>query len=33
MMAAAFLYNVTGDQTYEAVIQSESLCTTANSAF
>jgi hypothetical protein len=32
MMAAAFLYNVTGDQTYEAVIQSESLCTTANSA-
>jgi hypothetical protein len=32
MMAAAFLYNVTGDQKYEAVIQSESLCTTANSA-
>jgi hypothetical protein len=32
MMAAAFLYNVTGDQKYEAVIQTESLCTTANSA-
>jgi len=32
MMAAAFLYNLTGDQQYEAVIQTESLCTTANSA-
>ncbi|HJX63434.1 MAG TPA: glycoside hydrolase family 9 protein, partial [Polyangia bacterium] len=32
MMAAAFLYNLTGDQKYEAVIQTESLCTTANSA-
>jgi hypothetical protein len=32
MMAAAFLYNLTGDQKYEAVIQSESLCTTASSA-
>jgi hypothetical protein len=29
MTAAAFLYNVTGDQTYEAVVQSESVCTTA----
>ena len=29
--AAAFLYNVTGDQTYEAVVQSESACTTAGS--
>jgi MYXO-CTERM domain-containing protein len=31
MMAAAFLYNLTGDQKYEAVIQTESVCTTANS--
>jgi endoglucanase len=30
MTAAAFLYNVTGDQTYEAVVQSESVCTTAS---
>jgi hypothetical protein len=29
MTAAAFLYNVTGDQTYEAVVQSESVCTSA----
>jgi hypothetical protein len=29
MTAAAYLYNVTGDQTYEAVVQSESACTTA----
>jgi endoglucanase len=29
MTAAAFLYNVTGDQTYEAIVQSESVCTTA----
>ena len=29
MTAAAYLYNVTGDQTYEAVVQSESGCTTA----
>jgi len=28
MTAAAFLYNVTGDQTYEAAVQSESVCTT-----
>ena len=31
LTAAAFLYNVTGDQTYEAVVQSESVCTTATS--
>ena len=31
MTAAAYLYNVTGDQTYEAVVQSESACTTATS--
>jgi hypothetical protein len=31
MTAAAYLYNVTGDQTYEAVVQSESVCTTATS--
>jgi hypothetical protein len=31
LMAAAFLYNVTGDQTYEAAVQSESVCTTATS--
>jgi hypothetical protein len=29
MMAAAYLYNVTGDQTYEAVIQAESVCASA----
>jgi endoglucanase len=29
MTAAAFLYNLTGDQAYEAVVQSESVCTTA----
>jgi endoglucanase len=29
MTAAAYLYNVTGDQAYEAVVQSESVCTTA----
>jgi endoglucanase len=28
MTAAAFLYNVTGDQTYEDVVKSESVCTT-----
>jgi len=26
MMAAAFLYNVTGDQSYEAVVEAESVC-------
>ena len=31
MTAAAYLYNVTGDQTYEAVVQSESNCTTPTS--
>ncbi len=31
MTAAAYLYNVTGDQTYEAVVPSESVCTAANS--
>jgi hypothetical protein len=31
LTAAAYLYNVTGDQTYEAVVQSESACTTATS--
>ena len=31
MTAAAYLYNVTGDQTYEAVVQSESVCTSATS--
>jgi len=31
MTAAAFLYNVTGDQTYEAVVQSESTCASATS--
>jgi hypothetical protein len=31
MTAAAYLYNVTGDQIYEAVVQSESACTTATS--
>jgi endoglucanase len=30
MTAAAFLYNVTGDQTYEAVVQSESVCTSGS---
>jgi endoglucanase len=29
MTAATYLYNVTGDQTYEAAVQSESVCTTA----
>ncbi len=30
MTAAAFLYNVTGDQAYENVVNAESVCTTAN---
>lgn len=32
MTAAAFLYNVTGEQTYEAAVNTESVCTTTNSA-
>lgn len=31
MMAAAFLYNVTGDQTYENVLNSESVCASSPS--
>jgi MYXO-CTERM domain-containing protein len=31
MTAAAYLYNVTGDQTYEAAVNTESVCTTATS--
>jgi endoglucanase len=31
MTAAAFLYNVTGEQTYEDVVKAESVCTTATS--